>query len=213
QRLRPLFDNFSRSTTFLNGSDFIQKLQYYCIQLDLLQPKTYFATFKIHDLYMKISHLALLEALNIFLVNPLVNGSPLNLPLIELLCHIYMHHWLYSLVTHICLKDAFYGRYKDTGFLTWNSPIDQLQTSFNKLEQELDSNLQMTTIISSDVHFLHAAIENRKGSLHTHVYHDSTIQPFLLPYDHSHPRLFHRQWFRAALIRAGQYCSSFEDFE
>ncbi|CAF4392049.1 unnamed protein product, partial [Rotaria sordida] len=105
------------------------------------------------------------------------------------------------------------GRYKDTGFLTWNGPIDQLQTLFNKLEQELDSNLQMTTFISSDVHFLHAAIENRKGSLHTHVHHDSTIQPFLLPYEHCHPRLFHRQWFRAALIRAGQYCSSFEDFE
>ncbi|CAF4287103.1 unnamed protein product, partial [Rotaria sordida] len=248
QLLRPLFDNFSRSTTFLNGGDFIQKLQYYCIQLDLLLPKTYFATFKIHDLYTKISHSALLEALNIFLMNPLVNGQhqklssdaiqeltaivlrnnvfsyngkiyrfikggPLNLPLIELLCHIYMHHWQYSLVTHICLKDAFYGRYKDTDFLTWNGPIDQLQTLFNKLEQELDSNLQMTTFISSDVHFLHAAIENRKGSLHTHVHHDSTIQPFLLPYEHSHPRLFHRQWFRAALIRAGQYCSSFEDFE
>ncbi|CAF1500717.1 unnamed protein product [Rotaria sordida] len=248
QLLRPLFDNFSRSTTFLNGGDFIQKLQYYCIQLDILLPKTYFATFKIHDLYTKISHSALLEALNIFLMNPLVNGQhqklssdaiqeltatvlrnnffsyngkiyrfiqggPLNLPLIELLCHIYMHHWQYSLVTHICLKDAFYGRYKDTGFLTWNSPIDQLQTLFNKLEQELDSNLQMTTFISSDVHFLHTAIENRKGSLHTHVHHDSTIQPFLLPYEHSHPRLFHRQWFRAALIRAGQYCSSFEDFE
>ncbi|CAF1417810.1 unnamed protein product [Rotaria sordida] len=215
QLLRPLFDNFSRSTTFLNGGDFIQKLQYYCIQLDLLLPKTYFATFKIHDLYTKISHSALLEALNIFLMNPLVNdqhqklssdaiqeltaivlrnnvfsyngkiyrfikGGPLNLPLIELLCHIYMHHWQYSLVTHICLKDAFYGRYKDTDFLTWNGPIDQLQTLFNKLEQELDSNLQMTTFISSDVHFLHAAIENRKASSHTHVHHDSTIQPFLL---------------------------------
>ncbi|CAF4300404.1 unnamed protein product, partial [Rotaria sordida] len=94
-----------------------------------------------------------------------------------------MHHWQYSLVTHICLKDTFYGRYKDTGFLTWNNPIDQLQTLFNKLEQELDSNLQMTTFISSDAHFFHAAIESRKGSLHTHVHHDSTIQPFLLPYE------------------------------
>ncbi|CAF4347390.1 unnamed protein product, partial [Rotaria sordida] len=74
QLLRPLFDNFSRSTTFLNGGDFIQKLQYYCIQLDLLLPKTYFATLKIHDLYTMISHSALLEALDIFQVNPLVNG-------------------------------------------------------------------------------------------------------------------------------------------
>ncbi|CAF3371216.1 unnamed protein product [Rotaria sp. Silwood2] len=71
----------------------------------------------------------------------------------------------------------------------------------------------MTTFIGSDVHFLHAFIENQKGRLYTSVYHDSISQPFLLPYTHSHPRLFHPQWFRAALIRAGQYCSSFEDFE
>ncbi|CAF1220272.1 unnamed protein product [Rotaria sordida] len=248
QLLRPLFDNFSRSTTFLNGGDFIQKLQYHCVELGLLIPEIYFATFKIHVLYTKISHSSLLEALNIFLVNPLVKGrhqklssdaiqqltaivlrnnifsynveiyrfikgGPLNLPLIELLCHIYIHHWQYSLATHICLQDAFYDRYKDTGFLTWNGPIHHLQTLFNELERELDSNLQMITFISSDVHFLHAAIENQKGSLRTHAYHDLTIQPFLLPYEHSHPRLFHRQWFRAALIRTDQYCSSFEDFE
>ncbi|CAF4354136.1 unnamed protein product, partial [Rotaria sordida] len=33
-----------------------------------------------------------------------------------------------------------------------------------------------------------------------------------LPYTKNHPRLRHRQWFRYALIRSGQYCSSFEDF-
>ena len=45
------------------------------------------------------------------------------------------------------------------------------------------------------------------------MYHDPTIQPFLLPYIAHHPRLGHRQWFRFALIRAGLYCVCYEDFE
>ncbi|CAF2830435.1 unnamed protein product [Rotaria sp. Silwood2] len=249
QLLRPLFYHFSRSTTFLNSGDFMQKLQhYYTHTTNLFLPETHVATFKIHDLYAKISHTALLDALHIFLVNPLITGryqrlpddaivelttlvlknntftyngkayrfikgSPLNLPLTELLASIYLHHWQVPLVRKVCVRDVFYGRYNDMGFLTWNASIEELQKIFDELEQELDSNLQMATFIGSGVHFLHAFIENQKGHLYTRVYHDSISQPFLLPYAHSHPRLFHRQWFRAALIRAGQYCSSFEDFE
>ncbi|CAF4233638.1 unnamed protein product [Rotaria sordida] len=71
----------------------------------------------------------------------------------------------------------------------------------------------MVTFMGSNVHFLEAFIENKNGYLYTRVSHDSISQLFLLPYAHDHPRLFHRQWFRAALLCAGQYCSSFEDFE
>ncbi|CAF3247439.1 unnamed protein product, partial [Rotaria sp. Silwood2] len=74
-------------------------------------------------------------------------------------------------------------------------------------------NLQMTTFIGSGVHFLHAFIENQKGHLYTRVYHDSISQRFLLPYIADHPRLFHRQWLRSALIQACQYCNRFDDFE
>ncbi|CAF3050590.1 unnamed protein product [Rotaria sp. Silwood2] len=248
QLLRPLFYSFSRSTTFLNSGDFMQKLQHYYIQSNLFLPETHVATFKIYDLYTKISHTALLDALHSFLVSPLITGrhqrlssdaiveltslvlknntftyngkayrfikgSPLNLPLTELLASIYLHHWQVPLVRNVRMKDVFYGRYNDMGFITWNASIEELQIIFDELQQELDSNLQMTTFIGSDVHFLHAFIENQNGRLYTRVSHDSISQPFLLPYAHTHPRLFHRQWFRAALIRAGQYCSSFEDFE
>ncbi|CAF2782472.1 unnamed protein product [Rotaria sp. Silwood2] len=45
QLLRPLFYHFSRSTTFLNSGDFMQKLQYYYTQPNLFLPKTHVATF------------------------------------------------------------------------------------------------------------------------------------------------------------------------
>ena len=248
QLLRLLFNSVSQSTIFLNGGDFMQKFQYYYSLPNLFLPKTNLATFKIHDLYTMISHSALLEALNAFLVNPLIlgrhqklsneaiveltaivlrnnvfsynrkiyrfiKGCSLNLPLTEILGHIYMYNWQIPLVRNVRVKDAFYGRYNDIGFLTWNESIDQLQKIFDELQQSLDSNLEMTTFIGSHAHFLNAFIENKNGRLHTCVYRDSTCQPFLLPYVSGHPRLSHRQWFQFSLIRAGQYCGTSDDFQ
>ncbi|CAF4432776.1 unnamed protein product, partial [Rotaria magnacalcarata] len=61
--LRPLFNNLSVSTRFLNSDDFIYKLRYFAIKLDSLLPKTQFVTFKIHDLYDNVTHAGLLQAL------------------------------------------------------------------------------------------------------------------------------------------------------
>ncbi|CAF1336936.1 unnamed protein product, partial [Rotaria sordida] len=70
--LCPLYENHSQSTTFLNSGDFMQKLDYYCTQQQfLLKPTTNFATFKIHNLHMNVSHSSLLRALGTFLVSPL----------------------------------------------------------------------------------------------------------------------------------------------
>ncbi|CAF4360104.1 unnamed protein product, partial [Rotaria sordida] len=86
---------------------------------------------------------------------------------------------------------------------------------FDELQQTLDSDIKLTTYIDNRVEFLNAIIKNNRGFLETRVYHNQQQQqqPFLLPYAKNHPRLLHRQWFRYSLIRAGQYCSSFEDFE
>ncbi|CAF1397384.1 unnamed protein product, partial [Rotaria sordida] len=247
--LRPLYENHSQSMTFLNSGDFMQKLDYYCTQQQfLLKPTTNFATFKIHNLHMNVSHSSLLRALGTFLVSPLVSdrfhklsseaieelmaivlnniyftfkkkvyqftkGCPLNLPITDLLCNIYLHDWQMSLLREIRLKDSFYGRYHNMGFFTWNASTDYLERLFDERQLTLDSDIKLTTYIDTRVEFLNAIIVNNRGFLETRVYHNQEEQPFLLPYTKNHPRLRHRQWFRYALIRAGQYCSSFEDFE
>jgi hypothetical protein len=123
-----------------------------------------------------------------------------------------LNYWELPLLVQIRLEDELYGRYDDMGFLTWNAPVDKLQMFFNELNRQ-HPDIQLISSIDTSVHFLDAHIENRKGSLYTRVYHDSTTQRFLLPYAVGHPRLVHRQWFQLALLRAGQYCSAFEDFE
>ena len=71
------------NTTFLthsdpvdlfNGNDFFQRLHDFWIQLIESKVNIQFLTFKIHDLYTNISYKELLEALNTFLVNPLIMG-------------------------------------------------------------------------------------------------------------------------------------------
>ena len=247
QLLRPLFDQYSRSTTFNSGGDFIQRLQHYCIQNNALLPTTRFATFKIDHLYSRVSHADILTGLHKFLAHAVVTrrhhnltndaieeltglflrhnifsydgrifryiqGCPLNIPFTRLLCNIYLHYWQLPLLRQIRLEDELYGRYDDMGFLTWNGPIDTLQMAFSELNRQ-HPHIQLISPTDTSVHFLDVYIENRKGSLYTRVHYDSTAQRFLLPYAVGHPRLVHRQWFQLALLRAGQYCSSFEDFE
>ncbi|CAF3329341.1 unnamed protein product [Rotaria socialis] len=140
-------------------------------------------------------------------------GCPLNLPLSQLLGSIYLHQWQTPLFRQIRLKDTFYARFYDQGFLTWKESNDQLQIIFDELQQILPSEIQMTTFIGTNVHFLICYMENIKGRLHTNVYRDTTQQPFVLPYFSNHPRLLHRKWYRFMMIRATQFCKDFQDFQ
>jgi hypothetical protein len=97
-------------------------------------------------------------------------------------------------------------------FMTWNESNDILQILFNELDQQ-HPDIRITTSIGSNVLFLNAYIENQKGQLATRVYHEPTIQQYVLPYVVGHPRITYRQWFRSGLIRAARYSQTFDDFD
>ncbi|CAF1478396.1 unnamed protein product [Adineta steineri] len=141
-----------------------------------------------------------------------IKGSPINLALTELLLDIYLHKWQIPLVRLTNLKQLYYGRYHHTGILTWNGSMNDFRTCILKLNEQYPD-IQLTISRGLHVHFLDAYIENRNGKLYTRVYHDPMKQFFLLPYTPNHPRLLHRQWFRFALVRAVQYCCTYEDFQ
>ena len=141
-----------------------------------------------------------------------VKGCPLNFPLSRLLFNIYLHYWQFTLRRSIRVANEFFGLYHHTGFLTWNQPIDKIQVVFDRINQTFDSPVHLTTSIGSQVHYLNSYIENKNGHLYTRVYYDPKKQPFLLPYFTPNPRLYHRQWYRFALLRAGLYCTHLEDF-
>ena len=144
-----------------------------------------------------------------------IKGCPVNYRLSRLLFNIYLHYWQGPLVRQVRLADEFYVRYYNMGFITWcgsTTTTTTLETCFNELNYQ-HPDIQITRSMNVNVHFMNIHIENQNGKLYTRTYHDPKVQLFLLPYVTGHPRLIHRQWFRYALIRAGQSCSSLEDFQ
>ena len=139
-------------------------------------------------------------------------GTPANLALCQLLADIYLQDWQRALVRQVRVNQGFYARYQDTGILTWNGAIDTFAECLLALNAEYPD-VRVTTSSGQQVHFLDCHIENCQGQLYTRVYHNPCAQIFLLPYANDHPRLMHRQWFRFALSRAIQYCSSYDDFQ
>lgn len=142
-------------------------------------------------------------------------GCSLIYPLSRLLFNIYIYHWQSNLFRPLQLTDELYGLYHTTGFLTWNQSLDDIKKIFNDTNESFNKSLSpihLNTSIGFQVHYLNCFVENRKGQLYTRVYHDPTKQSFLLPYASQHPRLYHRQWFRFANVRAALYCSDVDDF-
>ena len=94
QLLRPLFENYSQSTTCLHGGDFIHKLQYYCTQQGLLRSTTSFVTFEVVNLSTDLLHSTLVQTLNKFLLNRTVTGryDKLSIEVIEELISIVLRN-------------------------------------------------------------------------------------------------------------------------
>ena len=91
--------------------------------------------------------------------------------------------------------------------------MDQLRPILNELKQTLSDDIEMISSIDTHVLFLNCSIEKSKGYFSTRVYHDTTIQQFVLPYFSGHPRLIYRQWYRFMMTRAVRYCHDLEDFQ
>ncbi|CAF4652768.1 unnamed protein product, partial [Rotaria sp. Silwood1] len=72
--------------------------------------------------------------------------------------------------------------------------------------------IQVQISMNSQVQFMDAYIENKKGILYTRVQHDSTVQKYTLPYVIGNSRAQHSHWLRSSLIRAVRYCTSVDDF-
>ncbi|CAF1307631.1 unnamed protein product, partial [Rotaria sordida] len=80
--IRPVVERSTNSTTFMNGADFMRKLNRYVDDEHRLQPKTNFITMKISNYYTMVSNAAMLvvleDYLNHNLALPVIDGTPIQ---------------------------------------------------------------------------------------------------------------------------------------
>ncbi|CAF1155126.1 unnamed protein product [Rotaria sordida] len=80
--IRPVVERSTNSTTFMNGADFMRKLNRYVDDEHRLQPKTNYITMKISNYYTMVSNAAMLvvleDYLNHNLALPVIDGTPIQ---------------------------------------------------------------------------------------------------------------------------------------
>lgn len=99
--LRPLYENHRQTMMVMNGMDFIGKLARFN-EYSLL-PRTQFSTFKIIDVYMRVSHDLLDQALGRFLVNVLTGNRHQNLTIetIQQLTSLVLRNNIFTYDDHL----------------------------------------------------------------------------------------------------------------
>lgn len=99
--LRPLFESSTQSTLVLNGMDFIGKLAHFD-EYSLL-PQTIFATFKVIDVYMRVSHDSIGQALGRFLTHALTGNrlQSLTIETIQELVGLVLRNNLFTYNDHL----------------------------------------------------------------------------------------------------------------
>jgi hypothetical protein len=75
-----------------------------------------------------------------------------------------------------------------------------------------DSNIQLKAQASHAINFLDLSIENINGELFTNVYHKPSYEPYYLPFNSVHPMHIKKNIPFTMLIRAIEYCSTFEAY-
>jgi hypothetical protein len=92
-----------------------------------------------------------------------------------------------------------------------NESIEKLNEQLEKAKNR-DINIEITPTIGTSVNFLDGTSTNENGHLRTSIYHQSTAEPYFLPYTSDHPHHIHRNIPYASLLRAARLCSHINDF-
>ena len=99
--LKPLYENHTQTNNVVNGMDFIGKLAHFDEYIML--PQTIFATLKIIDIYSKVSHDRIEEALGRFLSNALIGNRLDNLTIetIQQLVRLVLRNNIFTYSDHL----------------------------------------------------------------------------------------------------------------
>ncbi|CAF4063443.1 unnamed protein product [Adineta steineri] len=158
QCLRPVFDQATRQTTFINDIHFVRRLEFYC-SIGLLTPTTNFITFDVTDLYTMIPRNGALIALEQFLneraTNGRINGMTINIlmKLVEAVLDtnsfVYEGKY-YKQIRGGAMGSPFTMTLANIYMLKWEQSLIEHQTAHNELYGRYIDDVFMTTNLPLD---------------------------------------------------------------
>lgn len=129
-------------------------------------------------------------------------------PLTLTMSNCYMFFFEQQIITRINNSGGLYVRYIDDISIVVNWPERHLRKQVKRWNT-FDQSIQLHSQIGKNLNFLDLHIENRDGLLVTKVYHESSYEPYYLPFNSIHPFHMKKDILFAMILRAVRYCSTF----
>lgn len=91
--------------------------------------------------------------------------------------------------------------------MTWNESLESLHQMLDEANHR-HANINLIRQIGRSVPFLDVLVKNQQGILSTTVYHKSSAEPYVVPFQSDHPRHIFANLVETALIRSLRYSST-----
>ncbi|CAF3363065.1 unnamed protein product [Rotaria sp. Silwood2] len=215
KKIRPIFDkhtpySISNSTTLLR----------YLKEYKTTSESSIY-TFDISDLYTMIPQKeAVLAVYNSFFVLQLpglevkyykqVRGGAMGSACTQVLADIYVRKWESSFVQQQQNQQELYFRFRDDVFLTTKLPPEKIKNTLEELNRS-DRNINIQWEGGKSVDYLDVTVTIDIPNFKTTIYRKLAAQPYVLPFNSSHPSHIMRNIPYAAALRLTRICSQSDD--
>ena len=140
-----------------------------------------------------------------------IRGGAMGSPLALTIANCYMFFFEQNIIRQIHDSFGLYFRYIDDIFIIINWSKRHLLQQLDRWNK-FDKNIILKANINNQINFLDLKIQNQDSNLLTSVYHKPSYEPYYLPFNSIHPLHTKQNIPFAMLLRAIQYCSTFQTY-
>lgn len=139
-----------------------------------------------------------------------VRGGPMGSECTQVLADVYMRKWEKTFREQQIIENQLYFRFRDDIFLTTNRSKVDMDKALIELGK-IDKNIGLTFETGKFVDYLDVRVEVDKPNFRTKVFRKLAAQPYILPFNSSHPPHVMKNIPFSALLRAVRICSHTEN--
>ena len=139
-----------------------------------------------------------------------IRGGPMGSECTQVLADVYMRQWERQFKEQQEREGELYFRFRDDIFLTTRKNKEEMNKTLIELGKT-DKNIGLTFETGEHVDYLDVRVAVETPIFRTKVFRKLAAQPYILPFDSSHPPHVMKNIPVSALLRATRICSHRED--
>lgn len=139
-----------------------------------------------------------------------IRGGPMGSECTQVLADVYMRKWEKHFREQQILEGELYFRFRDDIFITTKKSKIEMDRTLIELGK-VDKNIGLTFETGQYVDYLDVRISIEKPNFRTKIFRKLAAQPYILPFNSSHPPHVMKNIPFSALLRAVRICSHIDD--